>query len=71
MVEYTVAFPDGATVYTCQPMPLTRADISSMVGEYTCLERTGPTVIVAGKERHFDARLQCVACAKVSLALTY
>lgn len=50
MVEYTLKLPDGATVYTCQPMPLTRADISSMVGEYTCLERTGPTVIVAGKK---------------------
>lgn len=50
MVEYTVAFPDGATVYTCQPMPLTRADISSMVGEYTGLTREGSMIIVTGKK---------------------
>lgn len=50
MIEYTVALPNGATVYTCQPMPLTRADISSMVGEYTGLTREGPMIIVAGKK---------------------
>lgn len=50
MIEYTVALPNGATVYTCQPMPLTRADISSMVGEYTGLTREGSMIIVTGKK---------------------